>query len=458
MKDFKKHYIAVIGGSISGSEAANLLANSGFRVVVFDMNKLPYGKIEDGLPSWHINLRNRQEAEIDKKLSHENIRYVPLVKIGRDISFKDLVENWGFSAIILANGAWMDRTVPIDGIDKFKNKGLIYQNDFIYWFNHKHEPNYNGNRYKLKDNAIIFGGGLASLDVVKIFMIELVKEKLEALYNIDEDLFKLEKYGIDSVLEEHDVTFEELNINGVTLVYRRNAEDMPLKSPKDDTQKSIQAAREVSKKLLEKYKEKYKFKFKPLSVPIDYIEENNSLKGILLQKVKLYNGRIVPIENETETLRSDMFVSSIGSIPEQLDGLEYEWSYLKMHKEVDYHVFGYDNVFAVGNAVTGRGNIQESKQHGKQITKKIIDLHLTDDAFEEWLTNLNESIKSKVSEQITSIIDEISSKEVQPDDIIQNILDKTKSQNNLHNYTTYQDWVDRHRPIRLEELIKNSKA
>jgi ferredoxin--NADP+ reductase len=458
MKDFKKHYIAVIGGSISGSEAANLLANSGFRVVVFDMNKLPYGKIEDGLPSWHINLRNRQEAEIDKKLSHENIRYVALVKIGRDISFKDLVENWGFSAIILANGAWMDRTVPIDGIDKFKNKGLIYQNDFIYWFNHKHEPNYNGNRYKLKDNAIIFGGGLASLDVVKIFMIELVKEKLEALYNIDEDLFKLEKYGIDSVLEEHDVTFEELNINGVTLVYRRNAEDMPLKSPKDDTQKSIQAAREVSKKLLEKYKEKYKFKFKPLSVPIDYIEENNSLKGILLQKVKLYNGRIVPIENETETLRSDMFVSSIGSIPEQLDGLEYEWSYLKMHKEVDYHVFGYDNVFAVGNAVTGRGNIQESKQHGKQITKKIIDLHLTDDAFEEWLTNLNESIKSKVSEQITSIIDEISSKEVQPDDIIQNILDKTKSLNNLHNYTTYQDWVDRHRPIRLEELIKNSKA
>jgi len=458
MKDFKKHYIAVIGGSISGSEAANLLANSGFRVVVFDMNKLPYGKIEDGLPSWHINLRNRQESEIDKKLSHENIRYVPLVKIGRDISFKDLVENWGFSAIILANGAWMDRTVPIDGIDKFKNKGLIYQNDFIYWFNHKHEPNYNGNRYKLKDNAIIFGGGLASLDVVKIFMIELVKEKLEALYNIDEDLFKLEKYGIDSVLEEHDVTFEELNINGVTLVYRRNAEDMPLKSPKDDTQKSIQAAREVSKKLLEKYKEKYKFKFKPLSVPIDYIEENNSLKGILLQKVKLYNGRIVPIENETETLRSDMFVSSIGSIPEQLDGLEYEWSYLKMHKEVDYHVFGYDNVFAVGNAVTGRGNIQESKQHGKQITKKIIDLHLTDDAFEEWLTNLNESIKSKVSEQITSIIDEISSKEVQPDDIIQNILDKTKSLNSLHNYTTYQDWVDRHRPIRLEELIKNSKA
>ena len=69
MEAYKKHYIAVIGGSISGSEAANLLAQNGFKVVVFEMNKLPYGKIEDGLPSWHISLRDRQQKEIDKKLN-----------------------------------------------------------------------------------------------------------------------------------------------------------------------------------------------------------------------------------------------------------------------------------------------------------------------------------------------------------------------------------------------------
>ena len=249
MKDFKKHYIAVIGGSISGSEAASLLAKNGFRVVVFDMNKLPYGKIEDGLPSWHINLRNRQTEEIDKKLDQENIRYVPLVKIGQDISFNDLVNNWGFSAIILANGAWLDRKFPIDGIDKFRGKELIYQNDFIYWFNHKHEPDYKGKDYKIKDNAIVVGGGLASLDVVKIFMIELVKQKLLELFNINEDLFTIEKYGIDSILKKHNISFEVLKIEGVTLVYRRNAEDMPLKSPRDETLESIEKAKIVSKKL-----------------------------------------------------------------------------------------------------------------------------------------------------------------------------------------------------------------
>ena len=134
MEEYKKHYVAVIGGSISGSEAANLLAQNGFRVVVFDMNALPYGKIEDGLPNWHISLRDRQQQDIDKKLNQDNIRFVPLVKIGSDIEFKDLVQNWGFSAIILANGAWQDSKLQIDGIDKFINKNIIYQNDFIYWF------------------------------------------------------------------------------------------------------------------------------------------------------------------------------------------------------------------------------------------------------------------------------------------------------------------------------------
>lgn len=451
MENHKKHYIAVIGGSISGSEAANILAQSGFRIVVFEMNALPYGKIEDGLPKWHIKLRNRQIKEIDKKLDHENIRYVPLVKIGRDIDFKELVNNWGFSAIILANGAWHDREFPLPGIEKFRNKGLVYQNDLIYWFNHNHEPDYKGKSYEIKDGAIIVGGGLASLDVVKIFMIELVRAKLKEIYDIDEDLFKLEKYGINKVLNEHNISYDKLKIRGVNLVYRRNAEDMPLKSPRDESKESRDKARLVSTKLLNNYLEKYKFNFKPLRVPIDFIEKESTLKGLVLQKVMVYNGRIVPLENETEELRADLIVSSIGSLPEQIDGLPYEYSALKMRKHVDYHVFGYDNIFAVGNAVTGRGNIQESKQHGQKITRRIIDEHLTDDALETWLNNINNSIKETVSQNVDSIIEEIRSQDIPPDKIIQSILAKTKAINDKNGYSTYSEWTKRHLPVRLED-------
>ena len=451
----RKHYVAVIGGSISGSEAANILSEHGFRVVVFDMNALPYGKIEDGLPSWHIKMRDRIQDEIDKKLDQENIRFVPLVKIGETISFQDLVDNWGFTAIILANGAWMDRALPIRGIDKFKDQGLIYQNDFIYWFNHKHEPNYTGKHYQIKDNAIVVGGGLASLDVVKIFMIELVSEKLKSLFDIEEDIFTIEKYGVDKVLEKYGIDFKQLGIEGVNLVYRRTAKDMPLKSPKDDTKESIEKAKKVSEQLLETYVEKFKFKFIPLRIPFDYIEEDNSLKGLMLQKVWIKDGKVIPLENQNEILKSDLVISSIGSLPEQIDGLQYEWSSLKMKDDGDYHVFGYDNVFAVGNAVTGRGNIQESKQHGQKITQKIIDKHLTEDALEVWLTNLNASIRESTSKQIHSIIKELSGKEIQPDDIITSILKKTKELNDEHGYTNYAEWIKKQKPIRLEELLAN---
>lgn len=253
--EFKKHFVAIIGGSISGSEAANILVKNGFKVVVFEMNKLPYGKIEDGLPNWHINLRDRQINEINLKLNQENIRFVPKTKIGKDIDFLDLVNNWGFSAIILANGAWQDRGLPILAIDKFKDKELVYQNSFIYWFNHKHEKNYDGINYSVKNNTIVVGGGLASLDVVKIVMIELVKKQLFVKKGIEVDLFTLEKVGINTILEKYNVDFKELEIGKAKLIYRRAAKDMPLKSPKDGTKESIETAKNVSEKLLNKYQE-----------------------------------------------------------------------------------------------------------------------------------------------------------------------------------------------------------
>ncbi|MBV8316897.1 MAG: FAD-dependent oxidoreductase, partial [Planctomycetaceae bacterium] len=45
-----QHVVLVIGGGISGAEAAFQFARRGIRCVVIDQNERPYGKIEDGLP------------------------------------------------------------------------------------------------------------------------------------------------------------------------------------------------------------------------------------------------------------------------------------------------------------------------------------------------------------------------------------------------------------------------
>jgi len=452
---FNKHYVAVIGGSISGSEAANLLAKKGFGVIVFDMNKLPYGKIEDGLPNWHINLRDRQINEIDKKLDHPNIVFVPKTKIGEDIDFLDLYKNWGFSAIILANGSWKDREMPIAAIEKFKDKELIYQNSFINWFNHKHEHDFVGKNYFIKERAVVVGGGLASLDVIKIVMLELVKKQLFVKKEIEVDIFELEKSGIPKILEEHSISFEELNIQKARLVYRRNAEDMPLKSPKDDSVESMKAAKLVSERMLNKYKEKYLFEFIPLSIPVSFTEENDKLTSVIFQKVVVEKGKLEPVKNSYFELKTEMLISSIGSIPEQLEGLNYENSGLKMRNNAGYHVAGFENVFAVGNAVTGRGNIQESKKHGNKMTSLIIDEHLSDDALEKWLSSVNKEIRSRVDIRINSISDEICKLNTPSNLVIENILNKTTEIHKIIQYSNYKDWVINNIPDRLEDILKN---
>ena len=253
IKEAGHHFIAVFGSAVAGSEAAYQLSKRGFRVVVFDQGLLPYGKIEDGLPMWHWKLRNKEEQNIDSKLDQPNILFVPGVKLGRDLGFQEVID-WGFSAIILATGAWKDRPLPIEGIEMFINKGLIYQNTFIHWFNHHHEPGYRGEQIEIQDNAVVIGGGLASLDVVKVLMIKTVHRAL-AEREIEVDLFTLE-HGINKILEKHELTLQDLGVHGCTLYYRRRAIDMPLSPMPDDTPENLKKAQLERQKILENYKKK----------------------------------------------------------------------------------------------------------------------------------------------------------------------------------------------------------
>ena len=172
------HSVAVIGGAVAGAEVAGALAERGARVAVIEQNPRPYGKIEDGLPRWHVALRRKEYETIGEKLSRPNVDFVPLTSIGRDVGFRELTRDWGFSAVVLACGAWRDRPLPVEGADAYVGRGLIYQNPFIIWFNHANEKAYRGPVFEPRDGAIVVGGGLASIDVVKVLMLETTRAKL----------------------------------------------------------------------------------------------------------------------------------------------------------------------------------------------------------------------------------------------------------------------------------------
>ncbi|MAG33326.1 MAG: hypothetical protein CL908_20820, partial [Deltaproteobacteria bacterium] len=287
MKPSSRHCVAVIGGATAGAEVAGRLADRGISVFVFEQNGRPYGKIEDGLPRWHVALRNKEYETIDEKLSRPGIHFIPNTKIGLHIDFAELVNDWGFSAVVLANGAWRDRPLPIDGADEYVGKGLVYQNPFVIAFNHAELGDLDNGDYEALDDALIVGGGLASIDVAKIHTLELTVEKLKER-GIETNVDELEIKGIPRILEKHGLVWEDLGLKGATLYYRRRIEDMPLMStPEGADEERIKKVEAVRRRMIDKSTSKYMFKVIPLSAPDGLIVEDERLVGIRFRRTKI---------------------------------------------------------------------------------------------------------------------------------------------------------------------------
>ncbi len=440
-----KYLVAIFGGAVSGSEAAHQLAARGISSVVFDQNALPYGKIEDGLPKWHVKLRDKEEGRINDKLSHPLVTFVPSTALGKDISFEDVC-TWGFSAVLLATGAWRDRPLAVPGVDQYIGKGLVYQNPFIYWFNHKHEPGFDSSAYEIKDEVAIVGGGLASLDVAKVLMFELVQKALEERGH-QVDLFALDR-SIARVLDGLGLTLEDLGIKGCTLYYRRRVKDMPLSPAPTDTPEKLAKVQMVREKVLNNYKSKYLFNMAPNHVPTEPIVEDGQLVGLVMQETVIEDGRVIPQPGSEKEVRFPYVVSSIGSIPELIPGIPASGQTYQVEDETFCRIAGYPKVFALGNAVTGRGNIKESMNHGRMISQNVIEGYLN-----EAEGDPNEAAVERIATAIATVSAEIRDTKISLETYDQ-IMDRVAAHHQRTGYEgDYMTWMQRHMPTRLEDML-----
>ncbi len=363
--------VLIIGGAVSGSTAAKKLTENGIRCIIVDQNRLPYGKIEDGLPRWHDKQRINEYSKIDEIMGHDLVDFVPSTKIGKDISFEDIYSmNW--SCIYFANGAWKDRNFPIDGIDNFSN--FYYQNPFVYWFNHYHENDYNGPEVNIQDNVLVVGGGLASIDVCKITQMELVKQKIQSQIK-DVDVIKMEHQGIPKYLEENNIKYEDLDIKGTTLIYRRDIENMPLTTIAPDAKPElVEKRKKARRKILNNTQEKFLFNVSECTQPIGLDIVNDSLEGLEVIKNEIVDNKPTQVENSNQILKANTIISSIGSLPEPIDGIPMSGSTYDIIDEDSGKFNNLDKVHGMGNAITGKGNIKASRISAKTVGDLTIDL------------------------------------------------------------------------------------
>ena len=365
-----RHVIGICGGAVGGSEAAALIAKKGCIAVVFEQNIRPYGKIEDGLPRWHSKLRAKEYAKIDENLATPGVVFVPGTRLGMDLSFSTLSNNAGLSALILAHGAWLDRPLPIEGADRFIGNGLSYQNPFVYWFNHYEESGFSGEDFPIHDDAIVIGGGLASIDVCKILNLELYTRALRDR-GITADVEEMELRGIPRTVEAHGYTPDDFAIRGCTLFYRRGKEDMPLENISNPTAQRMEKLRGTRAKIMDKVMRKYLVRFQPNVVPVEGVEEGGVLNGVVFQRTEIVDGRVKRLEGTEFIVRSKQIFSSIGSTPTPIDGVRMEGE-LYQWQNIDEGLL-VDGVYGLGNVLTGKGNIVESRRNSKAITPEVVD-------------------------------------------------------------------------------------
>ncbi len=375
MPQNQEHFVAIVGAAISGSVAAEILADRGIQVAVIEQNKRPYGKIEDGLPRWHVEQRKQEYARIDARLRKPGVHFIPSTKLGRDFDFQELCREWGFSAVILANGAWRDRDLGVPGADEFINKGLIYQNPFIYWYNHKNEKGYAGSVYETPDETIVVGGGLASIDVVKVLQLENYERAMRAR-GIATNMHEMEK-GIPAACKAHGVKPEELGVKGCLLIYRRREQDMPLAQPPDNaTAEQIAKTEQVRQKMLRLAREKYLFRVQDRRLTTGLVIENGRVVGLKVAETKTEGRNAQAIPGSEHELRAPLVISSIGSVPEIIPGVSMKGEYYTFSGEDLPRYSGCEHVFGVGNVVTGQGNIRVSLIHSQRVTNHLIENYI----------------------------------------------------------------------------------
>ncbi|MHC4956782.1 MAG: FAD-dependent oxidoreductase [Planctomycetota bacterium] len=421
-----KHVVAIVGGAVSGSVAAEILADAGVEVVVIEQNDRPYGKIEDGLPRWHAIQRRKEYEKIDARLSRPDVHFVPHTKLGRDISFNELAHEFGFSAVLLANGAWRDRPLGLEGSDEFVGKGLEYQNPFIYWFNHKNEQDFHSDhRIHIPQGPVVVGGGLASIDVIKVCQLQLYRDAL-AKHGKDVRMVHLEKEGVPHACKSVGIDDPaELGVKDALLIYRRRCEDMPLGPEK---------ARKI---LLDRAQEKYHFRVQDKTLPTELLTKDGRVTGLRTVRTEVDGRKATPIEGTEEIIETEFIVSSIGSVPEKIEGIAmsgewYTW------KDWDLgHYEGLDNVFGVGNVVTGQGNIRKSLLHAQAVAE-----HLKDNYFRGALG----------AAQAEAVKEHVATKEKLPVETVKSILARVKARQDAVGYHDggFAEWIKQVTPPDLE--------
>lgn len=303
--------VAVIGAGPAGLTAAYFLVRKGYKVTVFEALPVAGGMLAVGIPDYRLP-KDVLNAEI-KAITDLGVKIKLNTAIGKDITTGQLFAQ-GYKAILTATGAHKGQKLGVPGEDL---KGAVDGVTFLRNLNLK-------KAVKAEGNIVVIGGGNVAIDAARSAL--------------------------------------RLGANEVSILYRREKEDMPA------NEEEIMEA------------EKEGVKIYTLVAPKRIISENGKVSGIECIRMSLgkfdQSGRRRPelIPGSEFALDIDMVVAAIGQTP---DTSYLNGDGIKVAKngtlEVDLKTLATtkEGIFAAGDNVRGPATVVEAIADGKRAALAI---------------------------------------------------------------------------------------
>jgi NADPH-dependent glutamate synthase beta subunit-like oxidoreductase len=147
---------------------------------------------------------------------------------------------------------------------------------------------------------------------------------------------------------------------------------MPLAAIESGASEELKQKRlKIRQRILDNAQSKFLFKFQERSLPSGFVIDDDHVKGVEFIRTEIVDGRPKPIAGTEFEATSPLIISSIGSVPDRIDGLDMRGEYYTFTDWDLGTIEGYDHVFGVGNVVTGQGNIAVSRQHGEHVANWV---------------------------------------------------------------------------------------
>jgi ferredoxin/flavodoxin---NADP+ reductase len=156
--------VAVVGSGPAGVyTAAALTGQDEAAIDVIDRLPTPFGLVRYGVAPDHEKMKSVAVA-LRKVLEHERVRFLGNIELGLDVSMADLHRH--YDAIVVANGAAMDRRLGIRGEDL---PGSFSATEFVSWYSG--HPDSALDKFTLTaESVIVIGVGNVAVDVARVLL------------------------------------------------------------------------------------------------------------------------------------------------------------------------------------------------------------------------------------------------------------------------------------------------